>query len=117
MRISEALTALGALAQETRLAAFRLLVRAGAGGLPAGTIASRLGVGATVMSFHLAELTRAGLVEPKREGRAIIYRASYKRIGALLDYLIEDCCQGACGSRAITTKEKGDETDARQSCG
>jgi DNA-binding transcriptional ArsR family regulator len=113
MKISDALGALGALAHETRLAAFRLLVRAGADGLPAGTIASRLGVGATVMSFHLAELARAGLVEPEREGRSIIYRASYRRIGALLDYLIEDCCQGACGSRANTTKEKSHEADAR----
>lgn len=113
MKMPEALGALGALAHETRLEAFRLLVRAGAGGLPAGAIASRLGVGATVMSFHLAELAQAGLVESRRDGRSIIYAASYRRIGALLDYLIEDCCQGACGSRAITTKEKCDEADAR----
>ncbi len=113
MKIIEALGALGALAHETRLATFRLLVRAGPGGLPAGAIATRLGVGATVMSFHLAELAQAGLVESRRDGRSIIYAASYKRIGALLDYLIEDCCQGACGSRAITTKENCNEADAR----
>lgn len=115
--MSDALGALGALAHETRLAAFRLLVRAGAAGMPAGTIASRLGVGATVMSFHLAELAQAGLVESRREGRSIVYAASYKRIGALLDYLIEDCCQGTCGSRAILTKEKRNEADACQSRG
>ncbi len=112
MKISNALGALGALAHETRLAAFRLLVRAGADGLPAGAVASRLGVGATVMSFHLSELAQAGLVEARRDGRSIIYRASYKRIGALLDYLIEDCCQGACGARTTATKENCDETAA-----
>ena len=111
--MSNALSALGALAHETRLAAFRLLVRAGPNGLAAGTIASRLGVGATVMSFHLAELTQAGLVDSRRDGRSIIYAANYKRVGALLDYLIEDCCQGTCGSRANTTKEVSHETDAR----
>jgi DNA-binding transcriptional ArsR family regulator len=113
MKMSGALAALGALAHETRLATFRLLVQSGRNGLPAGEIASRLAVGATVMSFHLAELARADLVEARREGRSIIYSASYARIGALLDYLIEDCCQGACGSRAITTTEDGHEADAR----
>ena len=113
MKLNDAIDALGALAQETRLTAFRLLVRAGPDGLPAGEVAGRLGVGATVMSFHLAELARAGLVEHRREGRSIIYSASYKRIGALLDYLIVDCCQGACGTRANTSKETSDEAVAR----
>lgn len=113
MKTSEALNALGALAHETRLAAFRLLVRAGSNGLPAGAIASRLAVGPTVMSFHLAELARAGLIDSHRKGRSIIYAPSYKRIGALLDYLIEDCCQGACGSRAVPSKEKRHEAVAR----
>jgi DNA-binding transcriptional ArsR family regulator len=114
MKITDALVALGALAHETRLATFRLLVSAGHGGLPAGEIAGRLGVAPPVMSFHLAELARAGLVESRREGRSIIYVAGYKRIGALLDYLIEDCCQGACGTRGgALTKEKAHEAVAR----
>lgn len=114
MKMTDALGALGALAHETRLAAFRHLVRAGRGGVPAGEIAGALGVGPTVMSFHLAELSRAGLVEARRDGRSIIYTASYARIGALLDYLIEDCCQGACGTRATTktSKESCHEADA-----
>lgn len=112
MKTDDALGALGALAQETRLETFRLLIRAGQRGLPAGEIANRLGVGPTVMSFHLTELSRAGLVESRREGRSIVYTASYARIGALLDYLIEDCCQGACGTRAANRKETCHEADA-----
>ncbi|MBM3483953.1 MAG: helix-turn-helix transcriptional regulator [Alphaproteobacteria bacterium] len=113
MKMNEALSALGALAQETRLEAFRTLIRAGQSGLPAGDIAQRLGVGPTVMSFHLTELSRAGLIGSRREGRSIIYTASFARIGALLDYLIEDCCLGACGTRATNPKESCCEADAR----
>lgn len=92
---SKAVTdALGALAQETRLAIFRLLVQVGPEGLPAGTIGERLEIPAPTLSFHLAQLVRAGLALSKREGRSIYYAANYGGMNALLSYLTEDCCQG-----------------------
>lgn len=86
--------ALGALAQDHRLAAFRLLVQAGADGLAAGAIAEQLGVPASSMSFHLAQLGHAGLVTQRRESRSIIYAADYAAMGALMSYLTENCCAG-----------------------
>lgn len=86
--------ALGALAQETRLAAFRLLVRCGAEGLPAGEIARALATPHNTMSTHLAILAGAGLVTSQREGRSVIYRADFDGMRRLLAYLMEDCCQG-----------------------
>jgi ArsR family transcriptional regulator, arsenate/arsenite/antimonite-responsive transcriptional repressor len=94
MKSKQAIDALGALAQETRLAIFRLLVRQGPDGLPAGAIAERLEIPAPTMSFHLAYLSRAGLVTSRREGRSIVYAADYRGMNALLTYLTEDCCQG-----------------------
>ena len=87
--------ALSALAQEHRLAAFRLLVQAGPMGLPAGTIAEQLGLPASSMSFHLAQLANAGLVTHKRISRSIVYAADYDAMTGLLGYLTENCCQGA----------------------
>ena len=95
MDASRAITALGALAQEHRLALFRLLVQAGSEGLPAGTIAERLGVPNSSLSFHLAQLRRAGLVTQERRHRSIIYRADYAAMNALVGYLMENCCAGA----------------------
>jgi ArsR family transcriptional regulator len=92
---SIAVTALSALAQEHRLALFRLLVQAGPAGLPAGTIAEKLGVPASSLSFHLAHLNRAGLVSQTRHGRSLIYAADYAAMNALLGYLMENCCSGA----------------------
>lgn len=90
--------ALGALAQEHRLALFRLLVQAGNKGLPAGAIAEKLGIPNSSLSFHLAHLTRAGLIQQRRQGRSIIYRADYAAMNALMAYLTENCCAGAgCG--------------------
>ncbi len=94
MEISTAIGALGALAQETRLGAFRLLVRAGPAGIPAGEIARALGVPAATMSFHLGHLARAGLVARLRDGRSIIYAADFDGMRGLMDYLSEDCCAG-----------------------
>jgi DNA-binding transcriptional ArsR family regulator len=88
------INALGALAQEHRLAAFRLLVQAGTDGLAAGTIADRLGVPASSMSFHLAQLGHAGLVSQRRESRSIIYTADYAAMNRLMGYLTENCCAG-----------------------
>src|SRR5215470_11098613 len=94
MKSRTAIDALAALAQETRLAIFRLLVRQGPEGLPAGAIAERLDIPAPTMSFHLAQLSRAGLVTSRREGRSILYATNYRGMNALLTYLTEDCCQG-----------------------
>lgn len=97
MEIQAALGRLSALAQETRLALFRRLVRQGPEGLAAGAIAAALGVPAPTLSFHLAALERAGLVASRREGRSIVYSASYDAMAELLGYLFENCCaDGAC---------------------
>jgi ArsR family transcriptional regulator len=94
--------ALGALAQEHRLAAFRLLVQAGEEGLPAGVIAERLGVAASSLSFHLAALSHAGLVHQRRQSRLIIYTANYAAMNGLVAYLSENCCGGApCGADTL----------------
>jgi DNA-binding transcriptional ArsR family regulator len=103
MKSKAAIEALGALAQESRLAVFRLLVREGPGSLSAGAIAERLGVPAPTLSFHLAYLRRAGLITQAREGRSILYAANHQGMNALLTYLTEDCCQGhpeMCGITA-----------------
>jgi ArsR family transcriptional regulator, arsenate/arsenite/antimonite-responsive transcriptional repressor len=100
MEKSAAIVALGALAQETRLDIFRLLVQAGTEGMPAGHIGARLGLPSATLAFHLKELKNAGLVSFERNGRSLIYTAVYPAMNALLGYLTENCCQGnpaACG--------------------
>jgi len=87
-----AIAALGALAQETRLELFRLLVTCGPEGLPAGSIAERLGVQPSSLSFHLAQLAHAGLIVQRRSSRQLIYSAEYAAMNALLAYLTENCC-------------------------
>jgi ArsR family transcriptional regulator, arsenate/arsenite/antimonite-responsive transcriptional repressor len=89
-----AIEALAGLAQQHRLRVFRLLVREGPRGLPAGQIALRLGVPASTMSSHLAQLERAGLLNSRRDQRRIFYAVDLEGIRHLLAYLIEDCCQG-----------------------
>lgn len=90
-----AVAALAALAQENRLEVFRLLVQAGAAGIPAGRIAETLGLPPATLSFHLTQLRHAGLVTFHREGRSLIYAAQYPTMNALLAYLTENCCVGA----------------------
>jgi len=87
-----AITALGALAQETRLDVFRLLVTQGPAGLPAGVIAERLGVLPASLTFHLQQLVHAGLITQRRLGRQLIYSAEYGAMNELLAYLTENCC-------------------------
>jgi ArsR family transcriptional regulator, arsenate/arsenite/antimonite-responsive transcriptional repressor len=94
MKTKQAIAALGALAQETRLAAFRLLVQAGPDGLPAGEIADKLGLPASSLSFHLAQLTQAGMVVQLRAGRSLIYSIDFQSMNGLMAYLTENCCAG-----------------------
>ena len=94
MEKQAALAVLAALAQETRLDVFRLLVRAGPDGLPAGSIARALGVPAATLSFHLKELKACGAALCRREGRTLIYSPRFDTVNALLAYLTENCCAG-----------------------
>ena len=95
MELLNATRALGALSQETRLETFRLLVRCGVGGMPAGAIARALDTPHNTLSSHLAILGNAGLVKSRREGRSIIYSIDLDGTRALLSFLVEDCCQGS----------------------
>ena len=101
MKARSAVEALGALAQEHRLALFRLLVQAGDKGMAAGAIADALCVPNSSLSFHLAQLKNAGLILQERQHRSLIYRANYPAMNALVGYLMENCCAGAdCGAQA-----------------
>lgn len=95
MEMITAIGALSALAQAARLKAFRLLVEAGPDGLAAGLLAQRLGIAPPTMSFHLAELSHAGLVRARRDGRSIIYSADFAAMNGLVGYLTENCCRAA----------------------
>ena len=94
METKTAVTALAALAQETRLGIFRALVRAGQDGLPAGAIAEAVGAPASTLSFHLKELANASLVKSRQDGRFVFYTADYPAMSELIAYLTENCCQG-----------------------
>lgn len=92
MKLPQAVGALAALAQETRLRVYRLLVEQGAAGIPAGDIAERLGVAPPTLSFHLKELSHAGLVASRQDGRFVYYAADFAAMTELLEYLSENCC-------------------------
>ena len=94
METNNAIAALAALAQESRLSAFRLLVQAGPEGLSASRIAEALKIPSSSLSFHLKELTHAGLVVPRQQGRFILYAARFDTMDALLGFLTENCCGG-----------------------
>ncbi len=114
MEKTDVIAALGALAQDSRLDVFRLLVQAGPEGVAAGQIADRLGLPGATLSFHLNQLKQAGLVTFRREGRSLIYLAEYDTMNALLAYLTENCCQGdvascgvgVCDGVSLTTKPR-----------
>ncbi|MDE2196889.1 MAG: helix-turn-helix transcriptional regulator [Gammaproteobacteria bacterium] len=95
METKTALTALAGLAHDTRLSLFRLLVPAGPQGLAAGVLAERLALPGATLSFHLKELRHAGLVSQRRAGRTLYYAADYAAMNALIDFLMQNCCQGA----------------------
>jgi ArsR family transcriptional regulator, arsenate/arsenite/antimonite-responsive transcriptional repressor len=111
---TQIVSALAALAHQHRLRIFRLLVRAGPSGVPAGEIAEQVGISLTAMSFHLKELDHAGLVTSTRDGRFVRYAVRVEGMRQLLRYLTEDCCRGQlelCGAdikkaRAVCTREK-----------
>lgn len=95
MKTPVAVKALAALAQDSRLAVFRLLVEEGPEGLPAGVIAERLALPSATLSFHLKELANAELVSARQRGRFIYYAANFGTMNALIAYLTENCCQGS----------------------
>jgi ArsR family transcriptional regulator, arsenate/arsenite/antimonite-responsive transcriptional repressor len=92
MKTRNAVDALGALAQESRLEIFRLLVRKGTSGMAAGDLSGHFGMPPATMSFHLKELSNAGLIISRRESRSIIYSADYEQMQNLLSFLVENCC-------------------------
>ena len=95
MKTADAIAALGSLAQETRLAVYRLLVKRGPEGLSAGEIAEEIGIPDSSLSFHLHQLMHAGLITQERRSRQLIYAARFDRMNALVAYLTENCCGGA----------------------
>lgn len=103
METNQAIQALSALAQETRLAIFRLLVGAGPQGMAAGQIGEKLDLAPATLSFHLAGLSRAGLATSHQAGRFVIYSADFRAMNALLAYLSENCCVG--GTCAVPAEE------------
>jgi DNA-binding transcriptional ArsR family regulator len=108
METTQAVSALGALAQPTRLAAFRLLVAAGPAGMAAGAIGEELDLAPATLSFHLAGLTRAGLAQSRQEGRFVIYSANFDNMNSLVAFLTENCCGGAsCAPAACKPSTPG----------
>lgn len=112
MDSSLAVKALGALAQEHRLAAYRLLVQAGPQGLPAGQLAEAIGIAPSSMSFHLAQLAHAGLITQRRQSRSIIYSTDFDAMHGLMGYLTENCCgELTCSPIAVCSSQTCDQKD------
>jgi ArsR family transcriptional regulator len=107
MDTASALAALGALAQESRLAVFRLLVQTGPDGMAASKIAEQLQIPTSSLSFHLKELTHAGLIVPRQDGRFVIYSANFTTMNGLVGFLTESCCGGnPCGPAPATELDR-----------
>jgi ArsR family transcriptional regulator len=104
METSQIVDALAALAHESRLKVFRLLVEAGPQGMPAGTIGEELELPPATLSFHLSHLARTGLVRGRQEGRFVIYTADFQNMNALVGYLTENCCGGRACAPASRTR-------------
>jgi ArsR family transcriptional regulator len=111
---TQAVTALSALAHPTRLRVHRVLVEAGGTGMSAGAIADRLSLAASSLSFHLAHMQAAGMVEQRREGRSLIYSVNFERMAALIDYLQENCCIGAPPSPELTSPPATGRSSSRR---
>ena len=115
MKKPEAVAALAALAQDSRLDVYRLLVQAGPDGMPAGDVAAALKIAPNTLTFHFDRLRDAGLVTVRRDGRSMIYAAQYERMNALLGYLTENCCQGraeACAPAVCKPESKPESKSA-----
>lgn len=102
-----AVSSLAALAQESRLRIYRLLVEAGPAGLAVGEIGASLHVAPATLSFHLKELSHAGLVASRQEGRFVYYSANFRKMNDLLGYLSENCCARSCGPRCGPRTRQG----------
>jgi DNA-binding transcriptional ArsR family regulator len=117
METKQAIQSLSALAQESRLAIFRLLVRAGPDGMSAGSIGEKLDLPPATLSFHLAGLARAGLAQSRQDGRFVIYSADFENMNGLVAFLTENCCSGAscapANCQTAATKGTQDETPTR----
>ena len=112
MKINSAVKTLAALAQETRLSIFRILVQTGEAGLSAGQIAKELSIPNATLSFHLKELTNAGLITARQESRFIYYAANFSAMNELLGYLTENCCAGnPCGPVMVCCDEESPTSD------
>lgn len=109
MELSNAVKTLAALAQESRLAVFKMLVQAGPAGMAAGQLSEKLGVSASALSFHMKELAHSGLVISRHEGRFVIYSAKIDAMNDLLAYLTENCCGGNPCSPVVSLNCKGEE--------
>lgn len=107
MEMKDVVAALSALAQASRLAIFRTLVQAGPEGLPAGRVSERTGIAPSSLSFHLKELSHAGLAASRQDGRFVIYTARYETMEALLAYLASNCCSGEPSLPALATAAVG----------
>ena len=111
MKHADVVTALAALAQDSRLAVYRLLVKRGPDGYSVGEIGERLAIPGPTLSFHLKELSQAGLVTPKKQSRFIYYSANFARMNALVAFLTENCCSlgatcaPACAPKAIPNRK------------
>jgi len=100
MEKTDAVAALAALAQDNRLDVFRVLVQAGADGMPAGAVAEALGIAPNTLTFHFDRLRQAGLISVRRDGRSMIYAARYEAMNGLVAFLTENCCRGSPGKAA-----------------
>ena len=105
MDAKESVAALGALAHETRLEVFRMLVQRGPDGLPAGAIAAELDLPPSSLTFHLQQLTHAGLITQRRVSRQLIYATDFTAMNDLMAYLTENCCGGAAGCSPVCRPE------------
>ena len=114
MKKEKAIAALAALAQESRLDVFRMLVQSGPDGLPAGEIGAKLGVPSPTLSFHLNHLKHAGLVTGRRDSRSIIYSADYKAMNDLISYMMENCCRGQAEQCAPAVCKPAQTTKVKQ---
>ena len=107
METTQAVESLAALAQASRLQIYRLLVQAGPQGMPAGKIGEELELPAATLSFHLSQLTRAGLARSRQDGRFVIYSADYAAVRSLVGYLTENCCgRSSCKPSATRKRER-----------